>query len=260
MQSNTSGTALDKNTAAPAVATPLLFEPPAAMTGNVSQIWIAACGGKDGYSAVWGGAYVWASVDQTNYSRMGTLAAPARMGTLSVAVDAAASAIAVDLAESHGALTAGTFDAADTDATACWLDGEKLGYASAAVSGSYAYTLSSLTRGEGGTSAAAHAAGAMFCRLDSAIGKIDLTSAVIGKTLYVKLQSFNIWGGGAEDISACTVYTLVPSGIGSLDSVLEALSIGSGIDLGYVYDSSSHTTELGLATASSVTTINLGEV
>ena len=32
-------------------------------------------------------------------------------------------------------------------------------------------------------------------------------------TLYIKLQSFNVFGGGVQDSSACAAYTYTPSGV-----------------------------------------------
>ena len=37
----------------------------------------------------------------------------------------------------------------------------------------------------------------------------------LGQTLYFKFQSFNVFGGGLEDLSTLTVYTFTPAGAGS---------------------------------------------
>jgi hypothetical protein len=60
----------------------------------------------------------------------------------------------------------------------------------------------------------AHAVGTAFARLDDAIFKFDLTQDYIGKTLYLKFQSYNIFGGGLEDLSTCVAYTFSPGGVG----------------------------------------------
>ena len=54
------------------------------------------------------------------------------------------------------------------------------------------------------------------------------------KTLYLKFQSFNVFGGGVQDISACTAYTYTPTGAGLDHPVAEAMLTGSPLDFGLV--------------------------
>jgi hypothetical protein len=62
--------------------------------------------------------------------------------------------------------------------------------------------------------AAAHSNGAPFTRLDNAIFQYNLPAAFIGDPLFLKFQSFNIFGQSVEDLSECAVYTYTPSGAG----------------------------------------------
>ena len=61
------------------------------------------------------------------------------------------------------------------------------------------YALTTLYRGLYGSAIAAHSSGAQFARLDNAVFKYDLPAQYVGRTLYIKLQSFNVFGGGVED-------------------------------------------------------------
>ena len=102
---------------------PLIFEPPPALTGNVAQVWVGASGGAGGVADPnWGGAFVWASVDNTTYSQIGTITQPLRQGVLTAALANASGCditdtLAVNLAESGGALSGTSAPAAQSGAT-----------------------------------------------------------------------------------------------------------------------------------------------
>ncbi len=89
-----------------------------------------------------------------------------------------------------------------------------LSYQTATLTGTGLYNLTILYRGLYGTTAAAHASGAQFVRLDGGVFQYDLPQAYVGVPITVKLQSFNIWGGGLQDISTCTAYSYTPVGTG----------------------------------------------
>jgi len=77
---------------------------------------------------------------------------------------------------------------------------------------SHHFVLSNLWRGQYGTKAAAHSSGTQFARLDGTIFKFPLPIEYIGKLIYVKLVSVNIFGLGLEDISTVTAYEYTPTG------------------------------------------------
>ncbi|MET0530124.1 MAG: phage tail protein [Microvirga sp.] len=65
------GSAINRDRAPAPVNDPLLFEPPAALTAGVAQVWIAASGANaDPY---WGGANVWVSRDGASFVEIGTI-------------------------------------------------------------------------------------------------------------------------------------------------------------------------------------------
>jgi hypothetical protein len=122
--------------------------------------------------------------------------------------------LAVNLNESGGTLSSGTSADASNYRTLCYVDGELLSYETVTLTGTGLYNITILYRGLYGTTSAAHASGAQFVRLDGQIFQYDLPEAYVGVPITVKLQSFNIWGGGLQDISTCTAYSYTPVGTG----------------------------------------------
>ncbi len=90
---------------------PLIYEPPPALTANLAQVWVGASGGSVGAADPnWGGAYVWASVDNTTYSQIGAITQPLRQGLLTANLANASGwdtidTLSVNLAESGGVLS-----------------------------------------------------------------------------------------------------------------------------------------------------------
>jgi hypothetical protein len=235
------------------VNTPMIWEPPAALTNGVPQVWVGASGGSGGVADPnWGGAYVWISLDNATFSRVATITQPLRQGFLTASLASASgwdtvNTLAVNLAESGGTLSGTSLASAQQGATQSLVDGELLAYESATLTGANAYTLTGLQRGLYGTTPAAHASGAPFARLDGAVVRYDLRANYIGKTLYFKLQSFNVYGAGGEDLSACTVYTYVPTGAGAGDPIAAQLASGMPLDLGSVNATATLADDFGTA-------------
>lgn len=211
------------------VNTPCVLEPNSALTAT-PQVWIAASGGAN-----WGGANVYISFDNVTYTPVGTILSSARQGILTAALanhadPDTADTLSVDLSESLGTL--GTVTNADADAfrTLAYIcapasgsvlasSGELIAYGAVASTGTYTDNLTYLRRGLYGTSPAAHSTNDIFTRLDLGAGdttivKYNLPSQYIGKTIYVKLASFNIYGQAPQDISTCTAYSYTPAGAG----------------------------------------------
>ncbi|MDE3038285.1 MAG: phage tail protein [Pseudomonadota bacterium] len=221
-QTNNNGLTINAAIIPASVNAPVIFEPPATLTGGAAQVWIAASGGTLGVADPnWGGCNVWLSPDGVNYSMVGTITGPARMGVLTAALASFTGAnpdnshtLAVNLNESAGTLSSGSSADAAAYRTLCYCDGELLSYETATLTGTGLYNLTTLYRGIYGTTASAHASGSQFARLDGAVFQYDLPQAYVGIPITVKLQSFNIWGGGVQDLSTCTAYTYTPVGTG----------------------------------------------
>lgn len=197
------------------IATPVIFEPPALLSGSSSpEIWIGAAG----LGQYWGGCNILLSTDGgTSYSQVGQIASPARFGALTTALPLAADpdntdTLAVSLVASGGTLSGTNASGLAAWATAALVDSEIVAFETATLTGTDAYNLTTLRRGGYGSAVAAHASGASFLRLDEAIAKQDYSSSLIGTTMYFKFQSFNLWGSGLEAISGLTAYPYVPTG------------------------------------------------
>jgi hypothetical protein len=233
------GGSINTGVAADPVNAPLIFEPPPALTNNAAEIWLGASGGANGVADPnWGGCAVWASLDNVAYQKIATITNPMRQGVLTAPLPLAsgydaADTLAVDLTESAGTLATSTQAAAQAGQTLCLVDGELLGFASATPTAANKYNLAGLPRGMYGSAPAAHAIGAQFARLDGAIAQYALPANFIGKTVYLKFQSFNVFGGGVEDISTCAVYSHVPNGNGQVSQIVLNLQQGIAQDWGY---------------------------
>jgi len=193
-------------------ATPIIFDaPPQLATVGTLELWLGTYGGSD-----WKGADVYVSSDNVTYKRVGQVTNPACMGTLTAALALGSDpdttdTLAVTVAVSGGALLSGTQADADAFNTLCWVSGEMVSYKTALLTGTGLYSLSYLRRGGYGTSASAHAAGASFLRCNNALFRYGYTVDQIGKTIYVKLVSFNHWDSyGEQELSSvtATAYTI----------------------------------------------------
>ena len=157
--------------------------------------------------------------------------------------------LSVSLIESGGQLASGTNADAQNCVTLCLADNELLAYATATLTGANAYNLTYLYRGLYGTAAAAHSNGASFTRVDGAIFQYPLPAAFIGVPLFLKFQSFNIFGLSVEDLSECAVYPNTPSGAGQMPGpVTQALVAGTSLDFGLVTAIVSETDQWGIVT------------
>jgi hypothetical protein len=204
----------------------------------------------------WGGAFVWISTDGTTYGKVGQVSAPARQGVLTAPLPAPPGAnpdntntLSVSLIESGGVLANATTADAQNGVTLCLVDNELLAYATAALTGPNAYNLTYLYRGLYGTAAAAHSSGALFARVDSAVFQYPLPAAFIGVPLFLKFQSFNIFGRAIEDLSECAVYPYTPSGVGSpVGPVTKSLKLGQNQDFRLVTVAVTETDQWGVVT------------
>jgi hypothetical protein len=246
---------------------PLIYEPPPSLTNNIAQVWVGASGGSGGVADPnWGGAYVWASVDNATYSQIGVITQPLRQGVLTANLASASGwdaldAVAVDLSMSGGALTGTSAASAQAGATLSLVDNELIAYETAALTGTNAYNLTGLQRGFADTSPAAHSTGAAFARLDSAIVKYDLPATWIGVPLYFKFQSFNVFGAGVQDLSTVAVYAYTPTGAGAIGPATQALQIGTSLDYGVVTANVTDSEDWGFGVATAPTVfIDLGSV
>jgi len=255
----------DANVAPRSVNTPLMIEPPPNLTGGASQLWIGASGENGDLN--WGGCFVWGSLDGSSYTRIATISSPAAQGVLIAPLQAyagdnpdAVHPLDVDLSQSGGDLESVSATAAAAGVTLCYVDGEYLAYTTATLTAKDQFRLSGLYRALDTVPASAHAAGSTFCSLDSAILRYDLSTTQIGQTVYLKFQSYNIFGGAVQDLSTCIAYTHRIQGVGSVGPVAASLAMGAPLDFGRVVQAVSETDDFGDLSSQVTSIIDLGAV
>lgn len=189
---------------------PVIFEAPLQLTGGEPQIWLATAGGD-----MWGGAEVWISTDGDSYTRIGATNKKARFGSLSAPLASGAvfdRANTLDVEISAGQMTGGTEQDSRDLLTLCYVDGEFLAYETAELKGVGRYTLGNLTRGAYGSTIDRHNAGSQFVRIDEAMFKYAVPANWVGRTVWVKLVSFNVFGSGVQELAEVPAYSYTIKG------------------------------------------------
>lgn len=215
----------------------VIWEPPAILSPNGLEVWIGACGGSS-----WGGAEVWVSTDGEEYSRWGVISSGARIGALSSHLPThadpdAESGLSVIMRDPGATLVSVSRRDADALATLAVVGGTELvSYQTATLTGISAYRLSYLRRGQYGTTISAHRTGASFMRLDSAaILKLSYSPDQAGQTLLIKLRSYNIRGGGLQDLSEINPLTYRITGKALLEPLPDITDLTTVISEGWTH-------------------------
>lgn len=194
---------IDYNKTAPDTV-PAIFQPPADLTADGLELWIAAKGNADG----WGGCTVYVSDDNTNYRTVGQIAGSARCGKLTQPLSPMPNHPSGNqvFVTCNDQLLGGTPQDAERKNTLCWIDGECMSYINANLQSNGAWLLSGLYRGQCNTEVRTHAKNTDFIRLDNSVFKVPFTKDDIGKKIYLKFCSYNIFGAGQQDLSEVEVY------------------------------------------------------
>ncbi|MGC1300938.1 MAG: phage tail protein [Caulobacteraceae bacterium] len=195
--------AIDPGDSAP----PAIINPPLSLTNGAYEVWLATSGGPD-----WGGAVVWVSLDGEDFFQQGRVIQPGRYGVtttdFAVGPDPDTSAtLGVDLTASDGTLTTASQEAADAQTTLCVVGTELIAYSAATLTAANKYDLGTyIRRGLEGTTITDQPAGSLFMRLDNSVIPIPYAAGQVGKTVSVKLQSFNLYGNAFQDLDLCETY------------------------------------------------------
>ena len=194
---------IDYNKAAPDTL-PVIFQPPADLTADGLELWIAAKGKADG----WGGCTVYVSDDNTNYRTVGQIAGSARCGKLTQPLSPMPNHPSGNQAivTCNDQLLSGTLQDAERKNTLCWVDGECMSYMTATLQSSGAWLLSGLIRGQCNTTVRMHAKDTDFVRLDNSVFKVPFAKDDLGKKIYIKFCSYNIFGAGNQELSEVKAY------------------------------------------------------
>jgi hypothetical protein len=190
----------NRNVLPPATNAPIAVPAPYQLAQQL-QIWLVASGPLG-----WGGCFVWVSSDGTTYNNIGTMEGACRQGFLATTLPLGTDPDTVDrpivdLSESAGELISGTQVDADDAHTLCYVDGELISFETATLIAANTYNLSYLRRGLYNTTIRSHSPGVPFARLDDQVFPITYDKSKIGSTLFIKLQPFNQWAAGVEDLS-----------------------------------------------------------
>lgn len=199
------------------IVTPAIFQPDPVLMYNDNEIWI----GARGTTPYWGGCNVWVSDNGTGYQLVGEINSAARIGTLVNAITADATSMEISI---NGELISGTESDAQNGNTLLWLDEESLSYTTATLLENGNYQLDGLIRGQYNSDAAAHSAGRQVVRCDDALMKATFLDSDVGKTVFFKFTSFNVFMGNEQSLADVPAYSYTikkretfPPDIASLD-------------------------------------------
>jgi hypothetical protein len=231
-----SGYSANYNVSPGNVFTPAFFEPPVQDVAGTSgiEVWVGATGqaGNTG----WGGANVWVSNDGNSYTLAGQVTAPARVGHLTANLAAgSAGPLSLQLDGLGGQIIGGSAaDAANLSTLLCILGAnpEFVAYQGATLTGVNAYSLSGLIRGAYSSTNGAHNIGDVVVRVDGAIAKGNpLDISMIGKPIFFKFCSFNIYGANTQNLADVPAYQYTVTGSAlkaPLANVTNLLSVFKG--------------------------------
>ena len=238
------GFQLNANTDPGGINVPYIFEAPWQITGAYEIS--VALSGQD--TSIWGGANIYVSYDNLTYKLVGEQIGNARHGYLTNAIPAVPTGsngeavsdsinpLKVYLTQSKLALVSGSLIDMEALNTACFVGGEVIAYRDATLTGQAAYTLSPLKRGGYGSKITNHGIGDQFARLGNSIFTFAYDDTRVGQMIYIKFQSLNIYGGGAQDISTLTPYNYTITGPGvphDVTNLNEIIDPNIGVVIGW---------------------------
>jgi Putative phage tail protein len=208
---------------APSVNPPFIFEPTAQLLAARSlvspYVVIGLSGGPNSaYSANWGGAVIYVSLDGDTFAPLGELSGRSTMGYTTADCGAAGTTLSVDLTESGGQLGSVSAQVAASGVSLCAVRTpagtlEFVSYTTATLTGPNRYNLTGLYRGLYGTFAVDLPLGSQFLSLGSgAVFEEVLPAQLVGRALYFEFPSYNPVGGGAQLLSETIIYTYTPLG------------------------------------------------
>ena len=216
---------VDYNQEAPSVNDVAIFQTVGDVGGNQVFIGVNAPSG-------WGGCSVWLSDNDENYARVGSITQQARMGRTLTALSNTGDGVSVKL--NQGSMKGGTHIDAERANTLSWIDGEALSYEGAQLQTDGSYKLTGLVRGQYATIPTDHASGARFIRIDEALYRHAYRKEDIGKTVFLKFTSMNLFGTneqGLDEVQAYP-YKIVPYYIPEVSNLAlytKYYEIGNGV-------------------------------
>ena len=216
---------VDYNQEAPSVNDVAIFQTVGDVGGNQIFVGVNAPSG-------WGGCSVWVSDNDQTYQRIGNISQQARMGRTKYGFSETNNFCNVTI--NQGVLKSGTHVDAERANTLCWVNGEAFSYEEAEVHPNNWYTLKGLVRGQYGTNAINHNADERFVRVDEALFRYPYRKEDIGKTIYLKFTSMNLFGANEQGLDEVQSYqyTIVPyyiPEVSNLTLFTKYYEIGNGV-------------------------------
>lgn len=216
---------MDYNQEAPSVNDVAIFQTVGDVGGNQIFVGVNAPSG-------WGGCSVWVSDNDQTYQRIGNISQQARMGRTKYGF--AQNGNFCNVTINQGVLKSGTHIDAERGNTLCWVNGEALSYEDVEVHPNNWFTLRGLVRGQYGTNAINHNADERFVRVDEALFRYPYRKEDIGKTIYLKFTSMNLFGSNEQGLDEVQSYqyTIVPYYIPEVSNVTlftKYYEIGNGV-------------------------------
>ena len=216
---------VDYNQEAPSVNDVAIFQTVGDVGGNQVFIGVNAPSG-------WGGCSVWLSDNDENYARVGSITQQARMGRTLTALSNTGNGVSVKL--NQGSVKGGTHIDAERANTISWIGGEALSYEGAQLQTDGSYKLTGLVRGQYATIPTDHASGARFIRIDEALYRYSYRKEDIGKTVYLKFTSMNLFGTNEQGLDEVRAYSykIVPYYIPEVSNLAlytKYYEIGNGV-------------------------------
>ena len=216
---------VDYNQEAPSVNDVAIFQTVGDVGGNQIFVGVNAPSG-------WGGCSVWLSDNDQTYQRIGNISQQARMGRTKYGF--AQNGNFCNITINQGVLKSGTHIDAERGNTLCWVNGEALSYENVEVHPNNWFTLQGLVRGQYGTNAINHNADERFVRVDEALFRYPYRKEDIGKTIYLKFTSMNLFGSNEQGLDEVQSYqyTIVPYYIPEVSNVTlftKYYEIGNGV-------------------------------
>ena len=216
---------VDYNQEAPSVDDVAIFQTVGDVGGNQIFVGVNAPNG-------WGGCSVWLSDNDQTYQRIGNISQQARMGRTKYGF--AQNGNFCNVTINQGVLKSGTHIDAERGNTLCWVNGEAISYEDVEVHPNNWFTLRGLVRGQYGTNAINHNADERFVRVDEALFRYPYRKEDIGKTIYLKFTSMNLFGSNEQGLDEVQSYqyTIVPyyiPEVSNLTLFTKYYEIGNGV-------------------------------
>lgn len=199
------------------VSMPIFLEPPIELAGRTFINVLAAVTGSH---VSWGGCQVWFSLDGDEYTRIGTVRGGALYGPTKTDFLTSSNTVDVQLMGRGGVINNVPLQDAQNLSSLCWIGGadandggEFFGFVGASLTGVNTYQLSGLIRGAYDSKVTDKPRGRPFVRLDkSVVSTGPLQTSLIGKQVFFKFTSFNIYGGGQQNLADVTEYPYIITG------------------------------------------------